>query len=125
MEEMIKFDYKTLSLKKQYVWRFCKQILKDLKNGECTDEQIDEIIASSSPHSYGYFREDEFVNADQAMKILNLGHNRNKFFDLIQTYRIEAQKFNGAKIGYRKSEIYELKNKIESLQLHKKNRRTR
>ena len=33
-----KFDYKTLSLKKQYVWKLCKQVLRDLKNGECTEE---------------------------------------------------------------------------------------
>ena len=118
-----KFDYKSLSLKKQYLWKLCKQILKDLKNGECTEEQIEEVIASTEPRKHGYFREEDYVTADQAMKILRLGQNRNKFFDLIQTYRIESQTFNGVKIGYRRSEIYELDNRLEQLNLRKRSRK--
>ena len=118
-----KFDYKTLSLKKQYIWKFCKQILKDLKNGECTEEQIDELIATTSPKSHGYFREEDFVTADAAMRILRLGQNRNKFFDLIQTYKIESQTFNGIKIGYRKEEIYALGRKLDEIGRKERNRR--
>lgn len=107
-----KFDYKTLSIKKQYVWKFCKQILRDLKNGECTDEQIDDIISKTEPRSRGYFREEDFVNSNEAMKILSLGHNRNRFFTLIKAYDIQAQTFNGMKIGYKKDDIYKLKEKL-------------
>lgn len=104
-----KFDYKTLSFKQQYVWKLCRQIMKDLKNGEgCTDEQIDDLISKTEPRSRGYFREEDFVTADEAMKILHLGQNRNRFFDLIKVYKIESQTFNGVKIGYRKEEIYKL-----------------
>lgn len=107
MEEN-KFDYKTLSLKKQYAWKLCKQILRDLKSGECTDEQIDDLISKTEPRSRGYFREEDFVTADEAMKILCLGKNRNRFFDLIKAYKIEAKTFNGVKIGYRREEIHKL-----------------
>ena len=107
-----KFDYKTLSLKKQYVWKLCKQILRDLKSGECTDEQIDDLISKTEPRSRGYFREEDFVTADEAMKILRLGHNRNRFFDLIKVYKIESQTFNGVKIGYRREEIHKLKERL-------------
>ena len=103
-----KFDYKTLSLKKQYVWKLCKQILRDLKNGECTEEEIDDLIAKTEPRSRGYFREEDFVTAEAAMKILKLGSNRNRFFDLIKVYKIESQTFNGVKIGYRREEIHKL-----------------
>ena len=103
-----KFDYKTLSIKKQYVWKLCKQILRDLKNGECTEEQIDELIASTEPRKYGYFREEDFVTADEAMRILKLGQNRNRFFDLLKVYKIQAQTFNGVKIGYKREEIHKL-----------------
>ena len=103
-----KFDYKTLSLKKQYVWKLCKQILRDLKNGECTEEQIDDLISKTEPRSRGYFREEDFVTADEAMKILHLGQNRNRFFDLIKVYKIESQTFNGVKIGYKREEIQKL-----------------
>lgn len=103
-----KFDYKTLSLKKQYVWKLCRQILRDLKNGECTEEEIDDLISKTEPRSRGYFREEDFVTADEAMKILRLGQNRNRFFDLIKVYKIESQTFNGVKIGYRREEIHKL-----------------
>ena len=107
MEEN-KFDYKTLSLKKQYVWKLCKQILRDLKNGECTEEQIDDLLSKTEPRSRGYFREEDFVTADEAMRILHLGQNRNRFFDLLKVYKIQAQTFNGVKIGYRREEIYKI-----------------
>lgn len=103
-----KFDYKTLSLKKQYAWKLCKQLLRDLKSGECTDEQIDDLISKTEPRSRGYFREEDFVTADEAMKILHLGQNRNRFFDLLKVYKIQAQTFNGVKIGYKREEIHKL-----------------
>jgi hypothetical protein len=112
-ESKEKFDYRTLSLKKQYVWKLCKQILRDLKNGECTEEQIDDLISKTEPRSRGYFREEDFVTADEAMRILKLGQNRNKFFDLLKVYKIESQTFNGMKIGYPKEEIYKLKERLE------------
>lgn len=112
-ENKDKFDYKTLSLKKQYVWKLCRQVLRDLKNGECTEEQIDDLISKTEPRSRGYFREEDFVTADEAMKILCLGKNRNRFFGLIKLYKIQSQTFNGVKIGYRKEEIYKLKERIE------------
>ena len=113
-ESKAKFDYKTLSLKQQYVWKLCRQIMKDLKNGDgCTDEQIDDLISKTEPRSRGYFREEDFVTADEAMKILKLGSNRNRFFDLIKVYKIRSQTFNGVKIGYRKEEIYKLKERLE------------
>lgn len=111
MEEN-KFDYKTLSLKKQYVWKLCKQILRDLKNGECTEEEIDDLISKTEPRSRGYFREEDFVTADEAMRILCLGQNRNRFFDLLKVYKIQAQTFNGVKIGYKREEIHKLKERL-------------
>lgn len=107
-----KFDYKTLSLKKQYVWKLCKQVLRDLKSGECTEEQIDDLISKTEPRSRGYFREEDFVTADEAMKILLLGQNRNRFFDLLKVYNIQAQTFNGVKIGYKREEIHKLKERL-------------
>lgn len=107
-----KFDYRTLSLEGQYVWKLCKQILRDLKNGDCTEEQIHSVVANTEQRRFGYFREEDFVTAEEAMKILCLGKNRNRFFDLIKVYKVQAQTFNGVKIGYKKEEIFKLKEKI-------------
>lgn len=103
-----KFDYRTLSHKKQYVWKLCKQVMKDIKEGECTEEEINDLITKTKPRSRGYFREEDFVTADEAMRILRLGKNRNKFFDLLKVYKIKAHTFNGVKIGYKREEIYKL-----------------
>ena len=107
-----KFDYKTLTLEGQYVWKLCKQIIRDLKNGDCTEEQIHSVVVNTEPRRFGYFREEDFVTAEGAMKILGLGQNRNRFFDLIKFHKIQVQTFNGMKIGYRKEEIYKLKEKL-------------
>ena len=121
-QEATKFDYRTLSLKKQYVWKFCKQILRDLKNGECTDEQIDELVAGIEPHKHGYFKEEDFVNSDQAMRMLQLGQNRTLFFNLLRTYKVEAQTFKGKKIGYLRSDIVRINNILNENVQRKRNR---
>jgi hypothetical protein len=107
-----KFDYKSLSVKKQYVWRACKQVLHDLKNGDCSEEDVDDLLSKTEPRSRGYFREEDFVTADEAMRILELGQNRNRFFALLKAYSIHAHTFNGVKIGYKRDDIYKLKGKI-------------
>lgn len=113
--EAPKFDYRTLSLKKQYAWKLCKQMLRDLKSGECSDEQIDDLISKTEPRNRGYFREEDFVNADEAMKILRLGNNRNRFFELIKAYKIESQTFKGIKVGYKREEIYKLGERLAQM----------
>ena len=53
------------------------------------------------------------IMENKSLKILCLGKNRNRFFDLIKVYKIQSQTFNGVKIGYRKEEIYKLKERLE------------
>ena len=53
------------------------------------------------------------IMENKSLKILCLGKNRNRFFHLIKVYKIEAKTFNGVKIGYRKEEIYKLKERLE------------
>ena len=108
-----KFDYKTLSLKQQYVWKLCKQILRDLKDGNCSDEEIEDLISKTEPRSRGYFREEDFVSSDEAMRILGLGQNRNRLFTILKAHNIQVHTFNGMKIGYRKEQIYKLVERFE------------
>lgn len=112
-ENKDKFDYKTLPLNAQYVYRLCKQIIRDLKDGKCTEEQINDFIAKSEPRGLGYYREDDFVSVDEAMRILRLGKNRNLFFQLIKKHHIQANTFKGVKIGYKRDEIYRLNEKLD------------
>lgn len=91
------------------VIRICKRIIKEVRSGECSEEEITSILANSNPSRFGYFRESDYMTADEGMRYLGLNQNRNKFFSLIKKYGIKSHTFKGIKIGYKSEEIYELK----------------
>lgn len=107
-----KFDYKTLSLKKQYVWKLCKQILKDLKDGNCTEEEIDQIVSTIDAKQNGYINPDDYMNADKAM--ITLGVHRNQFFSLVKEFDVQCKKINGHSIGYHKDDINFIKRRLQT-----------
>ncbi len=106
-----KFDYKTLSIKQQYAWKVCRQIMKDLKLGNCTDEQINSIIVHNQAESMGYINPEDYYPAEKAMKFLRV--HRNQFFELIKIHKIQCKKINGHPIGYYRGDLERL-NKIIS-----------
>lgn len=106
-----KFDFKTLSIEGQYAWRLCKQVMRDLKDGNCTDEDIHRIVAGADADKHGYIHPDDFLPAEKAMK--ELGVHRNQFFALIKEYNIQCKKINGHSIGYHKKDIQRLRNALK------------
>ena len=76
---------------------------------DCDDSEITESMTKFHPSSNKeYFNPKDYCNADDAMKILHLRYNRNKFFALIKEYGIENYKVNNAPLGYKISEIERL-----------------
>ena len=76
---------------------------------DCDDSEITESMTKFPPSSNKeYFNPNDYCTADKAMKILHLGYNRNKFFELIKEYGIENYKVNNAPLGYKISEIERL-----------------
>ena len=65
------------------------------------------VLASSE--RLGYIREEDYVTADEGMKILGVGKNRAQFFALIKQYGIEANTFNNVKNGYKRNDINKLR----------------
>ena len=110
MEQIVKFDYKTLSIQGQILWKFCRQILRDLKNGEYTDEQISALLSSVVAERYGYINPDDYLSADSAIKYL--GVHRNQFFSLIKQYNVQCRKINGHPIGYHKKDLQRILNDL-------------
>lgn len=92
--------------------RMALTILDNLKVqivNDCDDSEITESMTKFHPSSNKeYFNPNDYCNADKAMKILHLGYNRNKFFELIKEYGIENHKVNNAPLGYKISEIERL-----------------
>lgn len=92
--------------------RMALSILDNLKVqvvNDCDDSEITESMTKFHPSSNKeYFNPKDYCNADKAMKILHLGYNRNKFFELTKEYGIENHKVNNAPLGYKVSEIERL-----------------
>lgn len=89
--------------------RILSHLAKQIKSGSCSDEEICDILALSTPERLGYIREEDYVTADEGMRILGLGSNRAQFFALIKQYGIEANTFNNVKIGYKRNDIIKMR----------------
>ena len=87
---------------------WCKRFIKLAMYGECGEDEIARSVARANPRRIGYFRETDYLTADESMRVLGLNQNRNKFFELLKIHKIKAQTFKGLKIGYYADDIYEL-----------------
>lgn len=74
---------------------------------ECTDDEIDSIVAEIETKRRKYVRQDDYVNTDKAMKFLGV-KSRGRFFSLMREHGIENRKMNNQPIGFRKEEIESL-----------------
>lgn len=102
-ENKSKFDYTTLSLPKQQLWLTCKRIMKALKYGSCTDEEVRDVMVMGDAKARGYVNLQDYLNADQAMKLLRV--SRNRFFILIKQYGVKSKKRGSKTLGYNRSDI--------------------
>lgn len=93
----------------KYVITLLKQVIKDIRSGACSEEELVAALVKFNPETNGYIREDMFMNYDEACVELKIGWNRNKLNDLCKLYGIKNHKFNNAPIGFRADEIKRLK----------------
>lgn len=97
----------------KYVIDLLKQVIKDIRSGKCSEEELVAALVKFNPETNGYIREDMFMNYDEACVELKIGWNRNKLNDLCKLYGIKNHRFNNAPIGFRADEIKRLKPIIE------------
>ena len=83
-------------------------IRQQLIDGQCDEEDIQDAMTKFHPENNGYFKQEDFVTADKAMKILHLGTNRVKFFELTKEYGIENKKISNQNIGFLRKDIERL-----------------
>lgn len=76
---------------------------------DCDDEAIISNMHRLDILNDKAFREDEFLNYDEAIKELGIGYNRNKLSELTKEYNIKSVTFKNAKIGFRRRDIDRLK----------------
>jgi hypothetical protein len=84
-------------------------------NGDCSDEELQENMTRISiAANKDYINKNDYVNADQAMKILGISTNRQKLFQLTREYGIENHTINTQHIGFKRKEIEELARNLKS-----------
>lgn len=83
-------------------------IREKILKGDCNEQDLTESLSQFHPEANGYFKRTEYINADKAMNILQLGHNRGKFYSLLREYGIKNYKLNNMPMGYRRCEIERL-----------------
>lgn len=89
--------------------RILKFVIKDIKDGKCTDEEIAEIMTKFHPKSNReYFRKEDYCNADDAMKLLGI-RNRNQFFELMKSNGISNHRNEFKDMGYYIGDLEKLK----------------
>lgn len=84
-------------------------VKEQIINGNCSDEDIQENMSRMNCEaSKDYINKNDYLNADQAMKILGIGYNRNKFFELTRKYGIVNHTLNNQHIGFHRKDIERL-----------------
>lgn len=82
--------------------------LKEQVLNDCDEQEIVSTMAKFNPETNGYFKQEDFVTADKAMRMLHLGQNRNKFFELTKEYGIENHKISNQNVGFLRKDIERL-----------------
>ena len=93
--------------------RMLANAIEQILSGECTEDEIADVITSLNPETKGYKREEDYVTIDKGMKMLGLGQNRVRFCALMRENGIVNEKFNTVPIGYNRRKILALKHKEE------------
>lgn len=89
--------------------RVLKLVIKDIKEGRCTDEEIAETLTKFHPKSNSeYFRKEDYCNAEEAMKLLGI-RSRNQFFELMKTHGIKNHRNDFKDMGYYIGDLEKLK----------------
>ena len=86
-----------------------KDVIKALKTGDCTEEEIVAMLEPFNPETNGYIKEGDYMNYDEACVALGIGWNRTRLNNLCKKYGNINHKFNNAHIGYAKRDIFKLK----------------
>ena len=68
--------------------------------GNCSEEEVVDIISKVNPERHGMIDPNDYINYDDALKLLPFGYNRNKLNALAKKYGIENKRVNNMPIGF-------------------------
>lgn len=92
-----------------------RRILKDgierIDNDECDESQVYGMMSRFNAESKGFFDKHSFVNYDKAMRMTGI-RQRTKFKEMCNKHHIEMNYVNNQPVGFLRTEIEGLKDKL-------------
>lgn len=96
----------------------------DIFSADCNEDELAGALNTIDKMNSEYVNPKDYVTYDGAMKILCMGNNRAGFKKLMDKYGIKNQSFNNHKIGFKRSDILAVKDKLKE-ERQKKNLKRR
>lgn len=87
--------------------------VRDVVINDCDDETLLKTTSHLSDFVDVGVREKDYLNYDEAIKVLGIGYNRNKLASLARMYNIKCHRFRNMPIGFHKDDIAKLKEIID------------
>lgn len=88
--------------------------VKEQVINDCSDDEISNTMARIHPDLRGTYREEDFMNYDQALKLLGIGYNRTRLNELAKKYHVKNHTFKNNHIGFKREDIEMLKRILAS-----------
>lgn len=89
--------------------------IKRIIDGDCDEETITNTMATIDANSQRRYADDDLVNYEQAARILGLSvTNRMRFKHIMNRYGVKQVVMHNQKIGFLRSEVLVVKNKMFS-----------
>ena len=95
----------------QEIRRILADGIQRIDNDQCNEDYAYGMIARFNAESKGFFDKKSFVNYDKAMRMMGI-RQRNKFKELCEKHHIEMNYVNNQPVGFLRTEIEELKDKL-------------
>lgn len=111
--DLVKEEVDKLSGIKKFLFETLFSRIFDIFSEDCSEEDISSAVNSLEKVNGEYVRPDDYLNYEQAMKLLGFSNNRNGFCVLMKKHGIKQHTFKNQKIGFKKSDILALKSKLE------------
>lgn len=112
--DLVKEEVDKLSGIKKFLFETLFSRIFDIFSEDCSEEDVSSAVNSLEKVNSEYVRPDDYLNYDQAMKMLGFSNNRNGFCVLMKKHGIQQHTFKNQKIGFKKSDILALKAELEA-----------
>lgn len=97
----------------RYVIHILLDCIDNIINGKCDEDEIISTVSTLNNNASGRYCKDDLLNYDKAGEILGFGStNRVGLKRLLDKHNIKEVVINNMKVGFRRSEVMALRDKL-------------